>query len=133
MVSVTTTISAISDETALSLFKAVALSENLGSDSLIAKLRLTRKQFYSIMKKLIDKGLIKRSSGKYRLTSFGKVVFSAQAKVEIAIKDHWKLKVIDSILMSADRIDLSAQEGQKIIDILIDNREIKDILLSNKK
>jgi hypothetical protein len=79
---------------------------------------------------------VKRISGKYRLTSFGKVIFSAQQKVETeietAIKYYWKLKAIDSIIMYVDKTDLSAEECQIIIDKLIDNYEIKAILVSNK-
>jgi hypothetical protein len=34
-------------------------------------------------------------------------------------------------MMSADKKELPLEECQKIIDNLIDNREIKDILISN--
>jgi hypothetical protein len=57
--------------------------------------------------------MVKRIGGKYRLTSFD--------------------KAIDSIMtmMSADKKELPLEECQKITDNLIDNREIKDILISN--
>jgi predicted transcriptional regulator len=136
MVSVAGAISAISNEKALSLFKAIALSQKNDTDILITKLRLNRNQFYSIVKKLIDADLVKRINGKYRLTSFGKVIFSAQQKVEAeietAIKYYLKLKAIDSIMISVDKTDISAEECQMIIDKLIDNYEIKAILVSNK-
>ncbi|MFL6344876.1 MAG: hypothetical protein ACJ71A_05470, partial [Nitrososphaeraceae archaeon] len=73
MISVVGTISAISDDKALSLFKAVALSENDCSNILITKLRLTRRQYYSIMSRLMHADLVRRISGKYSLTSLGKV------------------------------------------------------------
>jgi hypothetical protein len=85
------------------------------------------------MKKLMDAGFVKRTNGKYHLTSLGKVVFNTQSKVEIGIENHWKLKALDSIINSADNKDLPAQEYQMIIDKLIDNPDIKDILVSNKK
>jgi hypothetical protein len=47
MVSVADAISAISNEKVLSLFKAIAFSENDCSSILITKLRLSRKQYYS--------------------------------------------------------------------------------------
>jgi predicted transcriptional regulator len=92
MVPVTSIISAISDEGALSLFKTIALSENYDNRNLLSKLRLTCKQYYSIRKKLVDVGLIKQTNGRYQLTPIGKVVFSAQAKVEIAIEIIGNLK-----------------------------------------
>jgi predicted transcriptional regulator len=130
MTSVVDAISAISDEKSLSLFKAVVLSDNCDSSTLTGKLNLTRKQFYSSMKKLMGAGLVRRINGKYCLTSLGKIVFRAQARVEIGIENHWKLKALDSVTMSAGRKGLSAQERQIIIDRLIDNHEIKSILLS---
>ena len=124
----------ISDDKALSLFKAVALSENNDTSILITKLALTRKQYYSSMEKLMNADLVKKISGKYRLTSFGKVIFSAQAKVETeietAIRHYWELKAVDSIMMSSDEKELPLRERQKIIDNLIDNNEIKNILVS---
>jgi predicted transcriptional regulator len=126
----------ISDEKVLSIFRAVALSENDDNGILITKLRLSRKQYYTRMEILIHTGLVKRTNGKYRLTSFGKVIFSAQQKVEAeietAIKHYWELKAVDSIMMMMSTYDKELlQERQRIIDKLIDNQEIKDILFSN--
>jgi predicted transcriptional regulator len=129
-------LSCISDQKALLIFKAIALSENNDTDILITKLRLTRKQYYSSMKKLINANLVKRISGKYRLTSFGKVIFSTQAKVEAeietAIKHYWQLQALDSIMMDMSMWDKESflQQRQKIMDDLIDNHEIRSILLS---
>jgi predicted transcriptional regulator len=52
-------------------------------------------------KKLIDTGLIEHKNGRYQLTPIGEVAYSAQAKVEIAIENYWKLEALDSIMMSA--------------------------------
>jgi hypothetical protein len=132
--SVADVLSSISDEKVLSIFKAVALSVNDCSNILITKLRLTRRQYYSNMERLIDVGIVKRISGRYSLTSFGKVILSMLLKIETAIKYNWKLKAIDSIIMmSAEEKGLPLEERQKIIDNLIDNQEIKAILVSNKK
>jgi predicted transcriptional regulator len=130
MVSIVDVISAVSNDKALSLFKTIAQSENYDTNMLIAISRLERKLFYSIMKKLMDVGLVKRVNGRYRLTSLGKIVYRAQARVEIGIENHWKLKALDSVIMSAGKTGLSVQERQMFIDKLIDNHEIKSILLS---
>ena len=129
MTSVVDAISAISDEKSLSLFKAVVLSDNCDSRTLTGKLNLARRQFYSRMKKLMGAGLVRRINGKYRLTALGKIVFRAQTRVEIGIENHLKLKALDSFMKSEDSRDLPAQERQIIIDRLIDNYEIKDILV----
>jgi hypothetical protein len=129
-ITIVNVISAISNDKALSLFKTITLSENYDTNTLIALSKLHRKQFYSIMKKLMDVHLVRRIDGIYRLTSFGKVVFEAQAKVEIGIKNYWKLKALDSVIGSAGKTGLSVQERQMFIDRLIDDHEIKSILLS---
>ena len=126
MICAASAISAISTDKALLLFKAVAFSQKNDTSILITKLELSRRQFYSMMKKLIDTGLVRRTRGKYQLTS---VVLSAQAKVEIAINNYWNLKVLDSIMMSADKIHLPTEERQAIIDKLIGNEEVKTVLI----
>ncbi|HYZ51229.1 MAG TPA: hypothetical protein VE593_10105 [Nitrososphaeraceae archaeon] len=130
MVSTADVISAISDDKALSLFKAVALSENDYSNLLISKLRLSRRQYYSTMMGLMDADLVRRISGKYSLTSLGKIIFHSYLKIESAVKYYWKLKAIDSILTSAIS-ELPLQECTRIIDNIIDNDEIKAILNSD--
>jgi hypothetical protein len=132
--SFTDVLSSICDEKALSIFKAVALSENDYTSILITKLKLTRKQYYSNMERLIEVHIVRRINGKYSLTSFGKVIFSMLLKIETAIKFYWKFKAIDTVMMaSAGNNELPIEECDRIIDSLIDNQEIKDILVSNKK
>jgi predicted transcriptional regulator len=121
----------ICNDKALSLFKAVAVSSNDCSKILITKLRLTRKQYYIRIKELMHTGLVRRISGKYSLTSLGKVVFGMLTKIETAIKYYWKLKGIDSIMMTSANTNLPSEEYQRIIDTLIDNEEIKTVLASN--
>ena len=75
-------------------------------------------------------GLIMRKKGKYILSAFGKIIYHALVRMENAVSNYWKLKVIDSLEMSKD---LPAVERKKIIDSLIDNQEIKAILDSYDK
>jgi predicted transcriptional regulator len=132
MVSVMDAISALSDKRALLIFKYVALSESNRSNILITRLGLTRKQFYSGMKRLSDAGLITRIGSIYRLTSLGKIVFTMYRKIENAIDNHhWKLKAVDSIIISQDAEELTIEEIQNVITKLIDDHEMKAILLPN--
>ena len=128
MILVTDVLKAISDNRSLELFRTVALTRT-DSDTLISKTKLSRKQYYSRMSRLMNAGLIKRKNGKYTLTAFGKVIYDiAIATLENAVSNYWKLKAIDSLEMSKA---LPAEERKKIIDSLIDNQVIKDILDSD--
>jgi hypothetical protein len=128
VVSVADVLFSISSEKSLSLFKCVVDSKNNNGTISITKLGLTSKQFYSTIQKLIDVGLVERIYGKYQITSLGEIVFNAQAKVETAIKYYWELKAIDSII-SRYR-ELPPKECQRILDNIIDNDEIKEMLVS---
>lgn len=116
---------ATSDKRATNILKNIASSDS-NSDILITQLKLTRKQYYSRMSSLIKAGLVKRQKGRYLLTAFGKIIYSAQVdletKIENALNNYWKLKAVDSLEMP------SREERDKVISILIENDEIKGIL-----
>jgi len=120
---------AISDNRASNILKSIASADS-NSDILITELKLTRKQYYSSMSGLIKAGLVKRQRGRYLLTAFGKVIYSAQtsleAKIDSALDNYWKLKAIDSLEIS------SRQERSQVISALIDNQEIKSILMEEE-
>jgi DNA-binding HxlR family transcriptional regulator len=119
---------AITDKTTSNILKTIASAAS-NSDILITELKLTRKQYYSRMSSLTNAGLVKRQRGRYLLTAFGKVIFSAQksleTKIESALNNYWKLKAIDSLEMP------SREENDKVISMLIDNQEIKGILIND--
>jgi hypothetical protein len=117
----------ISDEQSLDLFRSVALT-NANSKTFRSKTKLTRKQYYSKMSRMIKAGLIKRMNGRYFLTSFGKVVYEAVMLIEHAVKEYWKLKAVDSLEIF-DNMQLPQQERNKILDTLIDNQQIKESIL----
>ena len=76
VVSVADVLKAISDKKSLELFPNCCLV-NCRLDVLISKIKLTRKQYYSRISRLVNAGLIKRKNGKYTLTAFGKVIYYA--------------------------------------------------------
>ncbi|MRN62338.1 MAG: hypothetical protein FIO03_09920 [Nitrosopumilales archaeon] len=119
---------AISDKRASNILKSIASADS-NSDILITELKLTRKQYYSSMSGLIKAGLVKRQRGRYLLTAFGKVIHSAQmsleTKIESALNNYWKLKAIDSLEMP------SREENDRFISMLIDDQEIKGILIND--
>jgi predicted transcriptional regulator len=118
-------LNAIFDRTTSNLFKCIATTHS-NSDLLKTHFKLTRKQYYTRMSLLIKAGLVKKEKGIYLVTALGKIISRAQlnleAKFESAFDNYWKLKAIDSLE--------SFEERNNIISALIDNEEIKSVLLN---
>jgi predicted transcriptional regulator len=115
----------IADDKSADLFKTVA-KETIDSKNLKNRTKLTRKQYYARLSRMTRAGLVKKKNSKYILTTFGKIVYEAQQTVENALTNYWKLKAIDSLETSNE---LPREEQQKLIDTLLDNKEIKEILV----
>jgi predicted transcriptional regulator len=120
-----TILTAISENKTFDIFKSIG-SVHSSSDILITQLKLSRRQYYTRISQLTKTGLVKRQKGRYLLTAFGKVIYSAkinfEAKIDNALNDYWNLKAIDSLKKS------SREECDKIISVLIDNQEIRSVL-----
>jgi predicted transcriptional regulator len=126
MVSIFEVLKVIVDDKSLSLFDTIALS-SANTNIIINRLGLTKKQYYPRMYNLRKAGLIRKSNGKYHLTSFGKVVYEGQKLIGKGIRDYWKLNAIDSI----DSVEMSTDERDRIIDTIIETEEIKNILINH--
>jgi Mn-dependent DtxR family transcriptional regulator len=117
---------AISDEKSLTLFRAIAReAEGIDTEKLRDRTRFTRKQYYSRMEKMLKSGLIRRTKGKYVLTSFGKVIYEALRTAENGLENFWKLKAMDSLITTRE---LQDDEQRKVLDALLDNEELKKIV-----
>jgi predicted transcriptional regulator len=128
MISIPQILHAISDKQSFELFKVISLSDQgTDTDSLNTRLKLTRKQYYSRLSDLTNTGLVKRRKGKYSLTSFGEVVSSTEKVLEAALDSYWKLKAIDSLQGWQQE-----EEWNRIVDTLIDNYQLKEIILSSR-
>jgi predicted transcriptional regulator len=123
--SVASVLRSIADDKSLELFRTVAL-ETIDSKNLKNRTRLTRKQYYSRLSRMTRTGLVRKKNGKYILTTFGKIVYESQTTVENALSNYWKLKAIDSLETSSE---LPEEEQKKLIETLLDNQEIKQILV----
>jgi predicted transcriptional regulator len=117
-------LASISDKQSLELFRHIAVT-NGNSENLRTKINLTRKQYYSRLSRMTKAGIVKRKNGRHSLTAFGKVVYDAQTIIEKAVNSYWKLKAVDSLETSDD---LPKEERLKLIDNLLDNKDIKEIL-----
>lgn len=130
MISIADVLDTISDDKSLVLFNTIALSNSDGSDILISKLNLTRKQYYSRISKLVKVDLVVRRNRKYFLTSLGKIVYTAQTIIAKALHDYWRLKAIDELELAEQ--DIPKEEYHKIIDLLIDNEKIREGLIHKR-
>lgn len=117
----------VSDDKALILFNSIAVSDGYKYIPL-REMSITTKQYYSRISGLIDAGLVRRHKGKYCLTMLGEIVYYSQMIIGKTLSYYWKLKAIESIKMSSDT-ETSGQEIVQLIDALIDDHNIKDILI----
>jgi hypothetical protein len=111
----------------LTLFNSIAVSDG-NKYTPLKEMNLTTKQYYSRISGLLNAGLIKRHKGKYSLTLLGKIVYDSQLMIGKTLAYYWKLKALESIEMSSGTI-LPAQEMAQLVNTLIDNHQIKDILM----
>jgi hypothetical protein len=117
----------ISDEITLTMLHIIIDKEQT-RDSLRNTLGLSRKQFYDRILKLRRAGLVKRISSKYVITSFGRVAFEAQLRVDKAMGYITKLKLIDTLTNT----DIPGAEFAKLVDELIEDDQIKHLILNAK-
>jgi hypothetical protein len=115
----------VSDVQSLSIFELIADANfNNGEIISLKKFGLSCKQYYSKISGMMAAGLIKRKSGRYYLTPFGKVIYCCIMIAKNAIKDYYKLKAVESIEGS----DFSNEEFSKVVNALIDNQQVKEFL-----
>jgi hypothetical protein len=90
----------------------------------IKKLGLSNKQYYSRISALMETRLIKRQSGRYYLTPFGKIIYCCTMIAKNALNNYLNLKAVES----AEGSDFSDEEITKLVDALIESREVKEFL-----
>ncbi|CAN5293765.1 hypothetical protein BH18THE2_BH18THE2_25700 [soil metagenome] len=115
------------------MFKLIATttltdsSQVITSDFLNSQTKVTRKQFYSNMSRLVNKtGLILKKRGDYTLSNYGKVVFHSLNIINRVSKCFWTLKALDN-----DEISSGAIPVEQMLEIsarLIEDEDIRRIL-----
>jgi hypothetical protein len=124
--SITTVLKKISDDRTLTLFNSIAGAD--GDKNIpLKEMNLTTKQYHTRISGLLNAGLIKRHKGKYSHTLLGKIVYDTQMTIVKTLTYHWKLKGIESIEASNN----PEWELAQLINALIDNRQIKNILMKS--
>ena len=114
---------AIANDISYLLFKTIALNKGQ------MKLRKTgpsKKQYYTGLSSLKKAGLIKKKSGEYTITAFGRIIYCIQLMIEEAFENRWKLMAVDSV-ETEDAVP--EDEFVKFIDALIQSKQIKEFLM----
>jgi predicted transcriptional regulator len=126
-------LAAILDDKSLAIFVAISELSNEGADShtIRIKLSLTHKEYYHRLGALVQSNLIIRKdhNKKYILTSLGKVVYSNLIFIQYALGNIWKLRAIDIVRISDNRIYEGIDKiASGLTDILLPEERIKEIL-----
>jgi predicted transcriptional regulator len=122
-ISLVDVLKSISDDKSLSIFQLIS-DVNSNGEIILKKLGLSTKQYYSRISAMTVTDLIKRKSGRYYLTPFGKVIYCCIMIAKNALNNYYKLKAIESIEDS----DSSNEDFNKLVDALIDNQQVKEFL-----
>ena len=75
----------LSDDKTLHLLRNIACAKCCSSDSLLRNTQLTHKQYYSRMPGVLKAGLVRKTKGRYCLTSLGKVFYYLQLTAQNAL------------------------------------------------
>ena len=119
----------LSDKISSDIFNEIARNP-ITSDNLRRTIGITNKQFYSRYSELIKADLVKRKLNVNSLTAFGKVIYHAQTKITRAAQRNSMLNAIDALVANTA---IPTQERQEVIDKLIDDSELKRVVLLSIK
>jgi hypothetical protein len=86
--------------------------------------------FYRLTLSLREHNMIERKNQRYFITFFGRAVFNAKRLVQKAIDNYHKLNVIDTL---EEQEQIPQTELNKLIEIFIDDHQLKDILINRKQ
>jgi len=116
----------LSDHTSLNLMKT-AYAGRLTASNYVGK--LSKKQFYTKLKRLCNTGLVeKREDAYYRTTTLGSLVYNGHVKtLEEALTNFWQLKAIDIL---KTREDFPADRKESIIDEIVKGSNLKNFINS---
>ena len=116
----------LSDNTSVNLMKT-AYAGRLTSSNYVGK--LSKKQFYTKLKRLCNTGLVeKRQDAYYRTTTLGSLVYNGHVKtLEDALTNFWQLKAIDIL---KTREDFPADRKESMIDEIVEGSNLKNFINS---
>lgn len=116
----------LADEKSLFMVRSI----HKGLPVTITGMKLSRKQYYHKLKMISDANLIGRSSGRYTVTSLGRVTLGLLDSLEVALsKDYWKYLAIDN-LTNADP-PMPVGERTRIISSIMESKDMTEALLQH--
>ncbi len=125
-VTATQIFSILSDRHTLNILKMAYSGFKASSTSYTGN--LSKKQFYTRLKRLRDVGLIEKTGMTYKTTTFGSLVCNGHVKtLEEILGNFWNLKAID-ILKS--RKDFPLHQKESVIDEIIRSSNLRSIVNS---
>ena len=86
--------------------------------------------FYRLTLSLREKNMIEKKNERYFITFLGKAVYNARRILQKAIDNYHKLNVIDLL---QEQHQIPEPELKRIIEICIDDHQLKDILTTRRK
>jgi predicted transcriptional regulator len=113
----------ISDDKSFEILQLIA-NINSNGEIILKKLPLTRKQYYSKISAMTKASIISRTSKRYYLTPFGKVIYCCTMIAKNALDNYYNLKAIEATEVSG----LPNEQIGKLIDLLIDNPQVKEFV-----
>jgi CheY-like chemotaxis protein len=105
------------------VFNAIAKEKVIDGDLIGKALNMNRSDKRKSLSELFRIDLIRRKSGKYSLTSLGKLIYDLQNRVENMLSLSHTLKVVDSTE------DFSDHHRNEIINCIIKDTHARDLLM----
>jgi predicted transcriptional regulator len=124
----------LSDASSLEIFSHIACSCQSGKvDGIsvpITKTKLSRRQYYKRLSELIESGLITRINHEnYVVTTYGMLVYHQLLSLENIVDHQSKIHAVDSIRMAISNNLNTYDQFVKILSTLIDDHEIRELLI----
>jgi predicted transcriptional regulator len=87
---------------------------------------ISKKQFYTRLRRLCDLGFIEKRNSVYRTTTFGSIIYNGHIKtLENILSNYWNLKAVD-VLKS--RHDFPLDHKEKVIEEILQNSGLNSIV-----
>jgi hypothetical protein len=116
----------LSDRNCVGLFNQISSKGSIDGESLMSLSGLTKKQYYTRVQRLASCGLIRRKSGTFSPTSFGRVIHNCKLKIDNAIDEYYSLKAVDSF---NDSRELNNVQKKKLVETIVRDSTIKALLI----
>lgn len=117
---------ALSDPASMQLFKEIATRQSVDSDSLMSTGGLTKKQYYTRLQRLSQRGLVSRKNGSLSVTSFGKIIHDCKLKIDSAVAEYYSLRAVDAF---NDSKEINNVQRKELIQKIITDGKFQSILL----